>query len=104
MLENLTPVEDNEPTLHENLALKETIHLSYLSCEKHGEADTLIIYHICQICVGAQVVVVDCPNSDILIILLRNIYYIDDLNASLKFWIHWGVEKHLRLININDLY
>ncbi|GFY58280.1 uncharacterized protein TNIN_444071 [Trichonephila inaurata madagascariensis] len=40
-------------------------------------------------------------DSDILIILLGNL---DHLNASLKFWIQWGVGNHERLISINDLY
>ncbi|GFU51383.1 uncharacterized protein TNCV_4752491 [Trichonephila clavipes] len=51
-----------------------------LSCEEHEEDDTRIIYHICQISVDAQVVVL-CSDSDILIIPLGNL---DHLNASLK--------------------
>ncbi|GFS64407.1 uncharacterized protein TNCV_3955781 [Trichonephila clavipes] len=70
-----------------------------LSCDEH-EADTRIIYHICQISVDAQVVV-RCSDSDILIIFLGNL---DHLNASLKLWIQWGVGNHERLISINDLY
>ncbi|GFV43901.1 uncharacterized protein TNCV_1530751 [Trichonephila clavipes] len=70
-----------------------------LSCDEH-EADTRIIYSICQISVDAQVVVC-CSDSDILIIFLGNL---DHLNASLKLWIQWGVGNHERLISINDLY
>ncbi|GFU92583.1 uncharacterized protein TNCV_4795121 [Trichonephila clavipes] len=70
-----------------------------LSCDEH-EADTRIIYRICQISVDAQVVV-RCSDSDILIIFLGNL---DNLNASLKLWIQWGVGNHERLISINDLY
>ncbi|GFX03206.1 uncharacterized protein TNCV_1700901 [Trichonephila clavipes] len=62
--------------------------------------DTRIIYHICQISVDAQVVVL-CSDSDILIIFLDNL---DHLNASLKLWIQWGVGNHERLISITDLY
>ncbi|GFW95006.1 uncharacterized protein TNCV_476051 [Trichonephila clavipes] len=70
-----------------------------LSCDEH-EADTRIIYHICQISVDAQVVV-RCSDSNILIIFLGNL---DHLNASLKLWIQWGVGNHERLISFNDLY
>ncbi|GFT48906.1 uncharacterized protein TNCV_2771211 [Trichonephila clavipes] len=70
-----------------------------LSCDEH-EAETRIIYHICQISVDAQVVV-RCSDSNILIKFLGNL---DHLNASLKLWIQWGVGNHERLISINDLY
>jgi len=71
-----------------------------LSCEEHEEADIRIIYHICQINFDAQVVV-RCSNSDILIILLGNMDY---LNPCLKLWIQWSVRNHERLINVNELY
>jgi len=83
----------------ENNQVIRTIEES-LSCEEHEEADTRIIYHICQINFDAQVVV-RCSDSDILIILLGNM---DHLNPCLKLWIQGGVGNHERLINVNELY
>lgn len=71
-----------------------------LSCEEHEEADSRIIYHICQINFNAEIVI-RCSDSDILVILLGNM---DHLNASLKLWINMGVGNNERYININDLY
>ncbi|KAL3279889.1 hypothetical protein HHI36_017395 [Cryptolaemus montrouzieri] len=59
-----------------------------LSCEEHEEADTRIIFHVCQIDFDAEIVI-RCSDSDILIILLGNM---DHLNSSLKIWINMGVE------------
>ncbi|GFV26314.1 hypothetical protein TNCV_4029571 [Trichonephila clavipes] len=87
------PVPENVENILLNLEKNES-----LSCDEH-EADTPIIYHICQISVDAQVV--RCSDSDILIIFLGNL---DHLNASLKLWIQWGVGNLERLISINDLY
>ncbi|CAF4875188.1 unnamed protein product [Pieris macdunnoughi] len=71
-----------------------------LSCEEHEEADSRIIFHICQIDFDAEVVI-RCSDSDILIILLGNM---DHLKKSLKIWINMGVGNHQRYININELY
>ena len=71
-----------------------------LSCEEHEEADSRIIYHICQIDFEAEIVI-RCSDSDILIILLGNM---DHLNSSLKLWINMGVGNHQRYINVNDAY
>ena len=71
-----------------------------LSCEEHEEADSRIIYHICQIDFDAEIVI-RCSDSDILIILLGNM---DHLNSSLKLWINMGVGNHQRYINVNDVY
>lgn len=71
-----------------------------LSCEEHEEADSRIIYHICQIDVDAEVLV-RASDTDILIILLGNM---DHLNASLKLWMNLGVGNHERIININEIY
>ncbi|CAH1110719.1 unnamed protein product [Psylliodes chrysocephalus] len=69
-----------------------------LSCEEHEEADSRIIYHICQINFEADVVI-RC--SDILLILPGNM---DHLSASLKLWITMGVVNHQRYVNINHMY
>ncbi|CAH2015292.1 unnamed protein product [Acanthoscelides obtectus] len=71
-----------------------------LSCEEHEEADSRIIYHICQIDFDADVVI-RCSDSDILIILMGNM---DHLNAFLKIWINIGVGNHQRYVNVNELY
>ncbi|CAH1100730.1 unnamed protein product [Psylliodes chrysocephalus] len=71
-----------------------------LSCKEHEEADSRIIYHICQISFEADVVI-RCSDSDILVILLGNM---DHLSASLKLWINMGVGNHQRYVNINDMY
>lgn len=71
-----------------------------LSCEAHEEADSRIVFHICQIDFDAEVII-RCSDSDILIILLANM---DNLNASLKLWMNIGVGNHQRYINVIDLF
>lgn len=68
--------------------------------DSHEEADSRIIYHICQINVDAEVVI-RCSDTDILLILLG---IMDHLNASLKLWINLGVGKHERFISLNEIY
>ncbi|XP_045463775.1 uncharacterized protein LOC123673332 [Harmonia axyridis] len=71
-----------------------------LSCEEHEEADSRIIYHICQINVDGEVVI-RCSDTDILIILLGNMHH---LNASLKIWVNLGVGNHERFISVNQVH
>uniref|UniRef100_A0A2H1WQX5 SFRICE_024036 n=1 Tax=Spodoptera frugiperda TaxID=7108 RepID=A0A2H1WQX5_SPOFR len=71
-----------------------------LSCEEHEEADSRIIYHICQINVDAEVMI-RCSDTDILIILLGNM---DHFNASLTLWVNLGVGNHERLISANKIH
>lgn len=71
-----------------------------LSCEEHEEADSRIIYHICQINVDGEVVI-RCSDTDILIILLGNMHR---LNASLKIWVNLGVGNHERFISVNQVH
>lgn len=71
-----------------------------LTCEKHEEADSRIVYNICQINFNAEIVV-RCSDSDILIILLGNM---DHLKAPLKLWVNMGVGNHERYINVNQLH
>ncbi|KAG5868788.1 hypothetical protein JTB14_001697 [Gonioctena quinquepunctata] len=71
-----------------------------LSCEEHEEADSRIIYHICQINVYAEVVI-RYSDTNILIILPGNM---DHLNASLKLWMNLGVGNNERFISVNQVY
>ncbi|KAF9793770.1 hypothetical protein SFRURICE_008886 [Spodoptera frugiperda] len=70
-----------------------------LSCEEHEEADSRIIYHICQINVDAEVMI-RCSDTDILIILLGNM---DHFNASLTLWFICHIYGARDSWNVNEV-
>lgn len=51
------------------------------------EADTKIVYHVCQIAEGSNVSI-RCSDTDILIIMLGNMEF---LKGPIKIWIDMGV-------------
>ena len=71
-----------------------------LSYPAHEEADTKIVYHICQIDFQANITI-RCSDTDAAIIMLahmENTY--KDLNISMEV----GVKNHQRFINLTKLY
>lgn len=82
---------------HEN-QIKRTIDHN-LSCF-HEEADTKIMYHICQMPINYNVEV-HCTDSDIPVIILANMKY---LQAEIKITVNMCSNKKTEYLNINKIY
>jgi len=74
--------------------------LGSLSCSAHEEADTKIIFHATKIDYEANVVV-RCSDTDVAVILLGNMQYI---NSNVKLWMKVGTGNKERYIYISKLY
>lgn len=70
------------------------------TCSSHEEADTKIIYHICNTDRIANFSIV-CSDTDILIILLGNLHKI---SKESKVFIVSGTQKNRLVINVTALY
>lgn len=70
-----------------------------LSCPLHEEADTKIIFHVCQLIKEANVTI-RCSDTDVLIIMLSNMMYV---KAGIKIYMHVGVGRKQRFIDGNKL-
>lgn len=71
-----------------------------LSCPDHEEADSKIIYHVCNIYRESSFLI-RCSDTDILVILLGNFHKI---NEQSTVRILSGTGKNKKIINVNDLY
>ncbi|KMQ92559.1 hypothetical protein RF55_7436 [Lasius niger] len=71
-----------------------------LSCPEHEEADTKIIYHVCQIVHEANVLI-RCSDTDILVIMLGNMQFV---KAGVKIWMDVSVGNTQRHINVTELH
>lgn len=73
-----------------------------LSCPSHEEADTKIIFHVYNVdCNVFSNVTIRCSDTDILIILLGNMNFI---NQNLKISMRIGTGNNQRFIDVNKLY
>lgn len=72
-----------------------------LSCPEHEEADTKIVYHVCNIDYNSNVLI-RCSDTDILVIMLGNMDHLK--NDNIKIWIEVGVSNAQRFINVTELY
>lgn len=70
------------------------------TCPAHEEADTKLIYHVCNTKRKANFEI-HCSDTDILVILLGNMHKIDINN---EVYLKCGTQKKLKIINVNDLY
>lgn len=82
----------------ENGKVKRTIDEN-LSIEHHEEADTKIIYHVCNIDFEANVLI-RCADTDVLVIMLGNILH---LKCPIKIWMEVGVGNKQRCIDVTQL-
>lgn len=71
-----------------------------LACPGHEEADTKIIFHVCQLTSDAHVTI-RCSDTDILIIMLGNMKYI---KSNLNISMHVGTGNNQKFINVTKLY
>lgn len=71
-----------------------------LNCEDHEEADTKIVYHTCQL-LGNGNVVIRCSDTDVLIIILSNMKYVD---CGLHVYMEVGTGNNQRIIDVSLLY
>nr|CAH7755291.1 unnamed protein product [Callosobruchus chinensis] len=67
----------------------------------HEEADTKIVFHVCQIDYEAYVTI-RCSDTDVAIIMLANMSALN--NANVKVSMEVGVSNNQRFINISKLY
>nr|CAH7764796.1 unnamed protein product [Callosobruchus chinensis] len=79
----------------------ERTHDMHLSCPAHEEADTKIVFHVCQIDYEAYVTI-RCSDTDVAIIMLANMSALN--NANVKVSMEVGVSNNQRFINISKLY
>ncbi|XP_067613930.1 serine/threonine-protein kinase Wnk isoform X4 [Eurosta solidaginis] len=79
----------------------ERTHDVLLSCPAHEEADTKIVFHVCQIDYDAHVTI-RCSDTDVAIIMLSNMSALS--NADVKVSMEAGVGNNQRFINISKLY
>lgn len=66
----------------------------------HEEADTKMIYHVCQLDFDANVTI-RCSDTDVLIIMLANM---DKISNNIHICMEVGVGNHKRLMNVAQLY
>lgn len=74
--------------------------LQSLACPGHEEADTKIVFHICQLDDDKNVVV-RTSDSDIPIIVLGNMH---NFKNKVRVWIKLGTGNRERFLNVNQLY
>lgn len=72
-----------------------------LSCPEHEEADTKIVFHICNIDVQANFVV-RCSDTDIAIIMLGHMHNLKDDGSNV--WLNAGTGNNQRYINLTKVY
>lgn len=72
----------------------------HFTCSAHEEADTKIIYHVCQILQDCNIII-KCSDTDILIILLSNMH---NLKSKSKIWIESGVAGKKKYIDVCEIY
>lgn len=72
-----------------------------LSCQHHEEADTKIIYHICQMDNDVSDVLIKTSDTDILIVMLGNMDHL--CNNNLKIYMEYGTMNSTKWINISEL-
>lgn len=70
------------------------------SCISHEEADTKIIYHVCNNDYDANVVI-KCSDTDILVILMGNM---KNMKSRSKIWIECGTAAKRHVIDVCKLY
>lgn len=70
------------------------------NCPAYEEADTKLIYHVCNTKRRANFEI-HCSDTDVLIILLGNMHKIDENN---KVYIKCGTQRNLKIINVSALY
>lgn len=72
-----------------------------LSCPEHEEADTKIVFHVCNTDVQANFVI-RCSDTDIAIIMLGHMHNLknDDSNV----WLNAGTGNNQRYINLTKVY
>lgn len=71
-----------------------------LSCSEHEEADTKIVYHVCNIDAQANFVI-RCSDTDIAAIMLGNIHHLK--NGDSHVWILTGTGNKQRYVDLNTI-
>lgn len=71
-----------------------------LNCTAHEEADTKIVFHVCQLNTDANVTIT-CSDTDIIVILLGNMNHI---RSNLKIHMLLGTGNSQGYINVTELY
>ncbi|KAF9411132.1 hypothetical protein HW555_009994 [Spodoptera exigua] len=71
-----------------------------LTCQEHEEADTKIVYHVCQMKQRGQVTI-RCSDTDILIIMLGNMEFVE---SGVQISMDVGVGNSRRYIDVSRLY
>lgn len=71
-----------------------------LSCPAHEEADTKMIFHICQLDFDGKVTI-RYSDTDVLIIMLANM---NKISTNMQICMEVGVGNHQRFINVSKLY
>ena len=71
-----------------------------MSCHIHEEADTKIVYYICQLNKDFRVTI-QCTDSDIPVIMLVNFKY---LKSKVEMKVELAVARKKTFLNINESY
>ncbi|CAH1110447.1 unnamed protein product [Psylliodes chrysocephalus] len=71
-----------------------------LSCSEHEEADTKIVYHVCNIDAQANFVI-RCSDTDIAAIILGNIHHLK--NGDSHIWILTSTGNKQRYVDLNTI-
>ncbi|GBP33556.1 hypothetical protein EVAR_28711_1 [Eumeta japonica] len=72
-----------------------------LSCPQHEEADTKIVYHVCNTDARANFVI-RCSDTDIAAIMLGNMHHLK--NDDSHVWILTGTGNNQRYVDISSIY
>lgn len=72
-----------------------------LSCLEHEEADTKIVFHICNTDAQANFVI-KCSDTDIAIIMLGHMHNL--INDDSNVWLNAGTGNNQRYINLTKVY
>ena len=71
-----------------------------LSCPKHEEADTKIIYHVCEIDYGANIVI-RTADTDVAAIMLGHMHRLNDQS---HVWMLTGTGNNLRYVDLTKIH
>lgn len=73
----------------------------HLSCPQHEEADTKIIYHICNLEAQANIVI-KCSDTDVAVIMLANMHHLKFDTSHI--WILIGTGNKQRYVDLTKVY
>ncbi|CAH0721911.1 unnamed protein product, partial [Brenthis ino] len=72
-----------------------------LSCPQHEEADTKIIYHVCNIDTQENIAI-RCSDTDVTVIMLGHMHRLKDMNSHV--WVLTGTGNNQRYVDLTKIY